>query len=469
MIQYFFSFLPDEHQVAVKILFPDVKGKNLDLHLPMWRPGRYQLQNFAKNVFNFSVKSANGEDLLWRKVQKNVWKVFATNEKTVEVNYNYYSKELNAGTCFVDKSFFYVNPVNLCLYLPNLINEAFEVFVEKKSDFIRFSSGIPFEENDAWFKVSPKDMHHFFDSPFIISRSIFHDFYEINNIVFHLWIQGNVQVDVAKLLYDLKKISETQIAIFGEFPELDYHFMLIVPEITFYHGVEHRNSTVMVLGENGSLPMSYYKDLLGLASHELFHTWNIAKIRPKELLPYNYAQENYFDTCFVAEGFTTYYGDKILLDSGVLTYDEYLYELETTFRRHFEESDGAAQSLLESSFDLWVDGYEKGIPNKKVSVYSKGAIVAMILDLKIRQKFKEKKSLNNVMLLLWSKFGDLKRGYTYADIKKICERVYGESLLDYFEIAIEGNASIFDYTNQHLEYLGLKLVWSQERCTLVVL
>ena len=284
---------------------------------------------------------------------------------------------------------------------------------------------------------------------------------------FNIWIQGNNQIETQKLITDLQKIAKTQIEIFGEFPEKDFHFMLIIPENSYYHGVEHANSTMMVLGENGILPQTYYNDLLGLASHELFHAWNIAKIRPKELLPYNYDQENYFDTCFVAEGFTTYYGDKILLTSGALTYNEYLHELETTLRRHFEESDNAAQSLLESSFDLWVDGYEKGTPNKKVSVYSKGAIVSLILDIKIRRKFDDKKSLDDVMKALWEKFGDQKVGYTYQDVKDICEKVYEESLTEYFKKCIKSNSSIFEYTNQHLEFLKLKMVKNGNACSLI--
>lgn len=465
MIQYFFSFLPENSLVEIRILIPKVLEKSLELHLPMWRPGRYQLQNFAKNVLNFSANAQNGEKLNWKKTEKNVWNIHETQNKDIEIRYQYYAKELNAGSSFVNKYFAYVNPVNLCLYLPKRISERFEVIIERQNIDDQFSCGIqPFTEKENNLTIFPKNYHHFFDSPFILSQDIFHEKFSVGDVCFHIWIQGIFQIDKQKLIDDLSKIAETQIQIFGEFPEEDYHFMLIVPENTYYHGVEHRNSTMMVLGENGVLPKSYYNDLLGLASHELFHAWNIAKIRPKELLPYKYGQENYFETCFVAEGFTTYYGDKILFESGVISYEEYLHELETTFRRHFEEADNASQSLLESSFDLWVDGYEKGTPNKKVSVYSKGAIVAMILDLKIRKKYKEKKSLDDVMKKLWKIFGDQKRGYTYQDIQKICEKVYKESLQEFFSICIESNLSIFDYTNEHLIYLGIKIVRNENRC-----
>lgn len=306
MIQYFFSFLPENSLVEIRILIPKVVDKSMEFHLPMWRPGRYQLQNFAKNVLNFSANTQNGEKLHWKKTQKNVWYINETQNKDIEIRYQYYAKELNAGSCFVNRHFAYINPVNLCLYLPKRINERFEVIIKKQSTDYQFSCGIqPLFEDENELKLFPKDFHHFSDSPFILSKNIFHEKFLVGNINFHIWIEGIFRIDKQKLIKDLSKIAETQIQIFGEFPEEDYHFMLIVPEHTYYHGVEHRNSTMMVLGENGVLPKTYYYDLLGLASHELFHAWNIAKIRPKELLPYKYEAENYFETCFVAEGFTT--------------------------------------------------------------------------------------------------------------------------------------------------------------------
>ncbi|MCP9770336.1 M61 family peptidase [Lacihabitans sp. LS3-19] len=466
MIQYFFSFYPEKQIIDIEIRLASSNESRRKLHLPMWRPGRYQLQNFAKNVLNFSAKDDENNAISWRKTEKNVWSIYETTNKNLIIKYQYYANELNAGTSFLQKSYAYINPVNLCLYELEHINQSFEVFIKKTNDHVIFASGLKTESIGNNFKIKPKNYHHFFDSPIIISNNIFHKEFEVLKTKFHVWIQGNYQIDSDRFIQDLEKIAETQIQIFGEFPEKDFHFMLIVPENSYYHGVEHANSTMMVLGENGVLPQTYYNDLLGLASHELFHAWNIAKIRPKELLPYNYDKENYFETCFVAEGFTTYYGDKVLLSSGVLSYDQYLHELETTLRRHFEESDNASQSLLESSFDLWVDGYEKGTPNKKVSVYSKGAVVSLILDIKIRKKFREAKSLNEVMLALWNKFGDQRIGYSYQDIIDICESVYEAPLKDYFSQCIESNSSLFDYTNEHLEFLNLKMIKTGNICSL---
>lgn len=133
-----------------------------------------------------------------------------------------------------------------------------------------------------------------------------------------------------------------------------------------------------------------YTDLLGVSSHELFHAWNIIRIRPQELLPYDFTKENYFTTCFVAEGVTTYYGDLFLRRSGIFDDVAYYRELQVYMKRHFENNRDAQQSLAESSWDLWLDGYEKGIPKRKVSVYHKGALVALILDITIRKNHQHK-------------------------------------------------------------------------------
>ena len=463
MIQYFFSFAQEKHHVEVRITIANCVENSIELHLPMWRPGRYQLQNFAKNILNFSAKKNEGEKLPWKKTSKNIWKIENTLNQDIEIEYEYYANELNAGSSVVNSKYIYVNPVNLCLYQLKDINKPFEVFIENEEIDSTFACGLTHSTENGKIILKPKNYHQFFDCPFILSKRLLHQSFEVQNVVFNMWIEGEVQFSIPQLMHDLEKISSHQIEIFGSFPEKDYHFLLIIPENTYYHGVEHRNSTMMILGENGVLPLGYYFDLLGLASHELFHSWNICKIRPKELLPYDYEKENYFETCFVAEGFTTYYGDKILWNCGVIDADQYFHELETTLRRHFEEADDACQSLLESSFDLWVDGYEKGIPNKKANVYNKGALVALILDLKIRQKFREEKSLDDVMRILWAEFGNTLKGYTYQDIKRICEIVYEENLNEYFTKAIESSESILEYSNEHLIFLGKKLTKNNER------
>jgi len=164
----------------------------------------------------------------------------------------------------------------------------------------------------------------------------------------------------------------------------------------------------------------------------------------------------------VAEGVTTYYGDLMLRRSGVFTDGQYREELHVTLKRHFEQNGRAAQSLAESSWDLWLDGYEKGVPDRKVSVYQKGAIAAMILDLHLRRKTNHERTLDDVMRLLWERFGKPFVGYTADDYRALCEEVAGENLGWYFDTCIFGNDPLEDLLNDYLAFVGLQIAYDPE-------
>lgn len=456
MIYYFFSLFPEKHLIQVEFKLENITETRLQIQLPAWRPGRYQLQHFAKNICDFHAFDEEGHAVPIKKYKKDGWLAETENISTLTIRYTYYANELNAGSSLLTGDLLYVNPVNLCLYVEERMNEPCKVVIpnmEKR----KIACGLASEQMGENLVLRADDFYHLADSPLILSHYLETITYYSGDIPFYFHIHGNMNFDHTRLVRDFGLFTENQIRIFGEFPEKDYHFMLIVPQTAYYHGVEHRNSTMMVLGPDSSHPEEIYQEILGLASHELFHTWNICKIRPAELLPYDYSRENYFTTCFVAEGVTTYYGDKALFDSGVFTQEQYYRELETRYKRHFEESDPASQSLLESSYDLWLDGYEKGIPNRKVSVYHKGAIAAQILDGIIRKKFNHSRSLDEAMKLMWERFGKPFTGYTYQDYRYICEEVFEGSLSAYFKKIIESNESVLDDLNEQLQGMHLRV------------
>ncbi len=450
MFEYFLTFLPKQALICVKIEINDSQSAQISLQIPAWRPGRYQLQNFAKNIRNFSAKDKTDNNLSYYKSDRNTWCIQNPELEQITVSYEYLATELNAGSSHISESLFYFNPINFTMYRAEDIDLPFRVNILCENIDNQIASGLKFVKSKDGFSAKPVSMRQWFDSPVMISNKLEHLNFKSRGVPFHFWISGSLGFDDKKFIKDLKKIANAQIDLFGVFPEKDYHFMLIVPQEAYYHGVEHSNSTMLVLGQQRVLNASYYNDLLGLASHELFHAWNIAKIRPTELVPYDYSKESYFNTCFVAEGFTTYYGDKILQTAGVISDKMYFFELETTLRRHFENADSASQSLLESSIDLWVDGYERAIPHKRVSVYDKGAIAAFILDIIIRENSNQERSLDDVMRKLWTSFGHLNTGYTYKDIIELCEEINGNSLQDFFDHVISSNDSIWDITQKYL-------------------
>lgn len=453
------------HLIDVECELKNVASDSIELQLPAWRPGRYELQNFAKNIQAFEVFDEKNNLLESKKISKDRWKINTKGISSITAKYNYYANVINAGSSFVDENVLYVNPVNLCIYAEGRIDESciLELQITDNQQIAGLSSDA---NNKNTFRFN--DFYHLADSPFIVSSNLKHDFYSIGKIKFNLWFEGNISREYLKQIkVDFKKFTQQQIKLFSNFPEKEYHFITWVLPVPYYHGVEHRNSTMQVLGPDSQNFTELYIDLLGLASHELFHTWNICKLRPAELLPYDFTKENYFETCFIAEGITTYYGDLMLYRSGVFDKSQYLKELEAYYKRHFDNADRASQSLTESSWDLWLDGYSQSIPDRKVSVYHKGAIAAQILDLHIQQKFDKTRSLDNVMQLMWQRFGKSKNGtpllgYTMQDYKIICEEVAEENLDWYFDKCITGRNSLFDLLNKYLQLIDLQVVRNEE-------
>ena len=454
------------HYIAVDAQLTNITTAEVELQLPAWRPGRYELQHFAKNIQRFTVVDRAGKPLPFRKVSKDRWRVQTNGATELTARYNYYGllpidAQLNAGSSFVNDTLLYANPVNLCLYADGRMDEPCTLTLHIPDNWT-VATGLTQTDTRQW---AASDFYELADCPIMAAPTMQHITYTVRGIAFHVWIQGGrrpdgeLVFDPAQIMADFERFTERQLALFGEFPERDYHFMTIVLPVAQYHGVEHRNSTMLVLGPNTEDIPGLYVDLLGVASHELFHAWNVIRIRPAELLPYDFTRETYFETCFVAEGVTTYYGDLLLRQSGVFDEVGYLNELQVILKRHFEQNGRAAQSLVESSYDLWLDGYEKGVPDRKVSVYQKGAIAALILDLHIRKRSSHAQSLDDVMRRMWADFGKPFRGYTLADYRAVTEAVAGEPLDWYYDSCIFGNQPLNDLLNEYLAWVGLRLIY----------
>jgi len=443
---------PEAHFLNITYSITDISQSHIEIQLSAWRPGRYEIQNFAKNIQFIEAISTIGDKLVIQKITKDRWKVETKGENEIKINYCYYAAIQNAGSSYVDDDLWYLNFINFCMYTEGRINDPCIIKLELPEDY-EIACGLPKTEKNI---LRASDFYQLVDSPLLASATLQRRDYEIQGIRFHIWMHGNLKPNWERIARDFQRFSQEQIATMREFPEMDYHFLNLILPTAFYHGVEHRNSTMIVLGPDDE-GEGLYTDLLGVSSHELFHAWNIIRIRPTELLPYDFTKENYFDTCFVAEGCTTYYGDLFLKRAGVFNEEAYLKELQVYMKRHFENSGRAHQSLTQSSYDLWLDGYEKGIPDRKVSVYHKGALVALILDLYIRKKTNHTNSLDDVMRILWERFGKPYIGYTLRDYQDIAEEVAGETLGWYWHDCILTNQPLEARLNDALAFVGLQM------------
>lgn len=458
MIHYYIGYQnPQERFLEITCIVPFQSSTKLKVSLPAWRPGRYELQNYVRNVFNFTVCDEKGNSLAFRKVARNSWQVEPCNAEAIQIKYRYYAFQLDAGGSYLDDTQVFINPINCLVYIEDFLQEPCSLHLELPENY-QVACGLPQNAKNSFLA---ENYHHLADSPLIASSTLQHKVYQVVQTTFHVWIQGDWQPDWEMLLKDFEKFTAWQVQLFGEFPEKEYHFLCIILPYNFYHGVEHRNSTVICIGNAEKMNEDEnYNDFLGIASHELFHSWNVCRIRPFELLPYDYSQEVYFETAWIAEGITSYYGNLALQRSGVWESDHFLEEINKTLKRYFESFGRLNGSLTEASWDLWIDGYgqEEFMPQRMPSVYTKGAIVAMLLDWRIRTVSANKYSLDNVMQVMWERFGKTYQGYTMQDFLCIAETLSESSLKDFFEKYVLGKEPLDRALYELAEKFALNLI-----------
>lgn len=458
MIHYYVSFEnPLTFYVQLQMTFevPKDAPETVELQLPAWRPGRYEIQNFAQKIQRVeAIDAASQEVLALRKLTKDRWEIAGGAGRTVQVHYNFYAHQMDAGGSWLDESQLYLNPVQGFMYIEGRQQEACQVQLQLPDGW-QLACGLPQSGPNT---LQAQSFDHLADSPLIASPTLQYRNYEVDSLPFYIWIQGECPVDWARLVADFRAFSAEQLALFGSFPAQDYHFLNQILPYKHYHGVEHLNSTVITLGPAELLMTEgLYKELLGVSCHELFHAWNIKSIRPAEMQPYDYSKENYFRTCFIAEGITTYYGEYLLARAGVRTAEQYFVELNTVLRKHYDDYGRFNLSLADASMDLWLDGYKAGVPDRKVSVYHKGALVALLLDLTLRRLSNHKRSLDEVMRRLWEEFGQTGSGYTEQDYIRIVTEVAGRDMQAYFDKFIYGTAPLEEPLDKALSFVGCTL------------
>lgn len=455
MIRHRISYTnPLTHFLDITVTIPDNNQQELYLQLPAWRPGRYELQHFAQKLRGVTA-SANGVAIPVHKVTKDRWWVMAGGAECIEVRYSFYARQMDGGGSWLDEEQLYLNGINCLMAVEDRAHEPQQLQLAIPDNW-QIACGLPETERHT---LLADNYDQLVDSPLIASASLQKETYTVAGIPFHIWIQGDCRPDWERIKKDFEAFTKEQLEVYGDFPVGDYHYLNEILPYRFYHGVEHVNSTVITLGP-GELLMTpaLYKEFLGVSSHELFHTWNVKQIRPKEMLPYDFTRENYFRTGYVAEGITTYYGDYMLARSGVFTAAQYFEELNTTLQRYFADHSCYHMSVADSSFDLWLDGYKPGIPDRKVSIYIKGALTAMLLDLQLRQATGNKASLDTVMRHLWEDFGKRGIGYTEEDYRLLVLRIGGEEFKHYFEGYINGTAPIEEALDEALAFVGCTLL-----------
>lgn len=461
-MKYIVSYTkPHQHFIDIEFISKVNQNETL-IQLPAWRPGRYELGNFAKNIQKWAAFDEKGNALNFQKTTKDCWKVQTQGVSELHIKYNYYAVDLNAGSTFLDGNQLYMNPVNCCVYIPEKIDEECHIELNLPIDFqlaIGAKSPSPFFKERAGVRsFVANDFHELADSPFVASATLQHNKFNVAGKEFNVWFQGECKPDWEKINNDFTKFCNHQMEMMKLAPFESYHFLFQILPTKMYHGVEHTTSTVCALGPGYNIMKGeLYEDLLGVSCHELFHAWNIKTIRPIEMQPYDYTKENYSKLGYVCEGVTTYYGDYLLYRCGVFNESDYLKTFNERLQKHFDNFGRFNLSVADSSFDTWLDGYSPGIPNRKTNIYDEGNLLAFATDIFIRKNSKNKNSLDDVMRHLYNEFALKGKGYSEMDYKGAVEHFAGTSYDDIFNNYINGKADYEPLLRDAMNYIGCEL------------
>ena len=423
-------------------------------HLPKWRPGRYELQQYDRLVSDFEAIDEAGVPINISRIGTHQWEVNAKPGETFHLQYSFYANRPDAGGSWLDEDFIYINGINLFLYTSETLLSPHELMLHIPSDY-QIACGLEGSANH----LKAQDFHQLVDAPLLAGKNLQHDEYEINGIPLHLWFAGECKPDFAKLKHDFGLFSQAQLDLFGEFPVPEYHFLFVARPIHARHGVEHYNSTVIAMGPGPQLMNpGYYESLMEISSHELFHTWNVKALRPKEMYPYDYGRENYSQLHYVTEGITTYYGDLMLWKGKYWALGRWIQSINGELQAHFKKGGKDFVSLEAASFGSWTNGYHSdGFPNRKISFYTKGYLVAFLTDVEIRRRTSNQYCLDDVIKQMYHQIAKADRGYTHSDYQGIIEQLCGSSFEDFFQKYISDTEDLLPALQETADYFGLNL------------
>ncbi len=424
----------------------------LDVKLPVWTPGSYLVREYARHVQDFAAQS-QGQPLQAWKCGKNHWQIATPKIPDIELSYRVYAHELTVRTNHLDPSHAYFNPAALCVYVPGLESLPITVKITAPAQWRVTTPLKPLPQQPNTFLADNYDT--LVDSPFEIGTHEVYDFTVLGKEHrLAVWGEGNFVAET--VIPDLEKIIYLEAKLFNGLPYSEYTFILHLTG-QGYGGLEHGNSCSLIYNRFGFSQTEAYHRFLCLVAHEFFHLWNVKRIRPQALHQFNYDQENYTQSLWFCEGVTSYYDQLIPLWAGIYDQTVYFKLLSDDISRYLTTPGRWVQPLTDSSFDTWIKLYrpDANSPNSQMSYYLKGALVTLLLDLKIRAKFQNQRSFLAVMQQLWQDYQARGQGFTPDQLWAVITAVAGEDLTDFYQQYLTGTTEL-DFAT-YLEPFGLEL------------
>lgn len=449
------------HEAEINISFPDIKTKTLVVRMSRTSPGRYALHEFAKNVYGFTATNSKGDTLNVERPDPYSWKISGHDGK-VNVNYTLFANRGDGTYSQVDETHAHLNIPATFMYAESLEHRPVEIVFNVRKD-LDWKVATQLEKISENKYLAP-DLYYFMDSPTEISDFDMKEF-DVNGqkIQFVLHHKGT-EAEFAEYFDQVKRIVVQEKEVYGELPDFDYgkytFLACYMPNVSG-DGMEHRNSTILT--DKEALSEGGMKGNIGTVAHEFFHAWNVERIRPNELEPFDFTEANMTGSLWFAEGFTSYYTGLILCRAKVISPKEYIEGLDGTFNYVWNSPALQYFNPIEMSFQApFVDAATSVDPvnreNTFVSYYSYGSILGLALDLSLREK---KLNLDDFMKLMWQKYGKNEVAYEIRDIENTLREYAGEAFATEFFRRHIYNSLKPDYSKLFQSY-GIKIEQSDK-------
>jgi len=432
---------PQSHYYEVEMTIEGMKGKSFDVKMPVWAPGSYLVREFSKNLNLVTAKNEQGESINVSKVSKNKWNIEKSSAKKVVITYEVYAFELSVRTSFLDLTHGFISGTSVFMYTEETKSKPGKVEILPFEDFKTITTALKKETNTT-FTFDNYDQ--LVDCPIEVGNQEVFQFNAagVNHTVA---IYGSGNYDISKLKTDMAKIVTSATNVFGVNPNKDYTF-IIHNIVDGQGGLEHMNSTTLSVNR-WTYEGDAYLGFLSLVAHEYFHLWNVKRIRPIELGPFNYDEENYTTLLWVMEGVTSYYDELILLRAGYYSKDTYINKLLSSVN-YVEGTVGSrVQPVAHASFDAWVKGYRpnENSSNTTMTYYSRGAVIAACIDALIIKETNGTKNLDDFMFSIYDQYYlKLNRGFTDKEFQQSLEKFIGYSMDNFFKSYVYGT-EVIDY------------------------
>ncbi|WP_266205413.1 M61 family metallopeptidase [Pontibacter kalidii] len=449
---------PHTHYFEVEAELSGARNKYIDFTMPVWAPGSYLVREFAKNVESFEATDGNGKALRSEKIDKNTWRVYSNKARVVRAKYDVYAYEMSVRTSFLDASHGYVNGTSIFMYPEGYEKQQGTLVVKPFTGWDKVSTGL---KSTGKFTYTFPNYDILADSPLEIGT---HEVYEFTaaGVPHELAMYGGGNYEPKKLMADMTRVIEEAVKLMGELPVDRYVFIVHNLE-RGGGGLEHLNSTTLQTSRWNYGNESSYHGFLALVAHEYFHLWNVKRLRPAPLGPFDYNNENYTRLLWVSEGITSYYDDLLVRRAGFYSPDRYLGIVAGSINSVENTPGNKIQTVAESSFDAWIKYYRRNenSSNAEVSYYTKGGVLGHLLNMEIMEATNGEKSLDDVMRYMYERYyKKLDRAFTEAEFKEAIEKVSGRNMDAFFRSFVHGTESP-DY-NTYFDAAGLQLVNTNE-------